>query len=71
VHRYLFADTELIDRLYSGVTDGSRMKKHDEMDENRRNCVICTVESRQIICWPCRYVSSSSLVGETKLTDLT
>jgi len=22
--------------------------------ESRRNCVICTVEERQIICWPCR-----------------
>ena len=26
----------------------------DALDEVRRNCVICTVESRQIICWPCR-----------------
>ncbi|KAI0344092.1 hypothetical protein BDW22DRAFT_1355375 [Trametopsis cervina] len=25
-----------------------------EEDEGRRNCVICTVEERQIICWPCR-----------------
>lgn len=24
------------------------------IDEARRNCVICTVEPRQIICWPCR-----------------
>jgi hypothetical protein len=24
--------------------------------ESRRNCVICTVEERQIICWPCRWV---------------
>ncbi|KAG2150733.1 uncharacterized protein EDB93DRAFT_1141905 [Suillus bovinus] len=23
-------------------------------DETMRNCVICTVEPRQIICWPCR-----------------
>ncbi|KAK7061001.1 hypothetical protein VNI00_000736 [Paramarasmius palmivorus] len=23
-------------------------------DDGRRNCVICTVEPRQIICWPCR-----------------
>jgi hypothetical protein len=23
-------------------------------DETRRNCVICTVEPRDIICWPCR-----------------
>ncbi|KAA1469242.1 hypothetical protein DENSPDRAFT_772776 [Dentipellis sp. KUC8613] len=28
---------------------------HDEgLAERRRNCVICTVEERQIICWPCR-----------------
>ncbi|KAG7093705.1 hypothetical protein E1B28_007359 [Marasmius oreades] len=26
-------------------------------DESRRNCVICTVEQRQIICWPCRCLS--------------
>ncbi|KAI0089994.1 hypothetical protein BDY19DRAFT_941804 [Irpex rosettiformis] len=25
-----------------------------EDDESRRNCVICTAEERQIICWPCR-----------------
>lgn len=24
------------------------------LDEARRNCVICTAEPRQIICWPCR-----------------
>ncbi len=23
-------------------------------NESRRNCVICTAEERQIICWPCR-----------------
>ncbi|KAK7455173.1 hypothetical protein VKT23_011044 [Stygiomarasmius scandens] len=26
-------------------------------DDSRRNCVICTVEARQIICWPCRCLS--------------
>jgi hypothetical protein len=26
----------------------------DGLAESRRNCVICTVEPRQIICWPCR-----------------
>ncbi|KAH7929644.1 hypothetical protein BV22DRAFT_1002256 [Leucogyrophana mollusca] len=30
----------------SGLDDG--------VGEARRNCVICTVEPRQIICWPCR-----------------
>ncbi|KAG0701752.1 hypothetical protein DFH29DRAFT_982593 [Suillus ampliporus] len=28
----------------------------DSQNEARRNCVICTVEPRQIICWPCRWV---------------
>lgn len=28
--------------------------RQNEEDEARRNCVICTVEERQIICWPCR-----------------
>jgi hypothetical protein len=23
-------------------------------NESRRNCVICTTNERQIICWPCR-----------------
>ncbi|OCH92079.1 hypothetical protein OBBRIDRAFT_791595 [Obba rivulosa] len=26
----------------------------DGWDEPRRNCVVCTVEPREIICWPCR-----------------
>ncbi|EMD38242.1 hypothetical protein CERSUDRAFT_113400 [Gelatoporia subvermispora B] len=26
----------------------------DELDERRRNCVVCTVEPREVICWPCR-----------------
>jgi hypothetical protein len=26
-------------------------------EETRRNCVICTIQQRQIICWPCRLVS--------------
>ena len=29
-------------------------RPEDPLDEPRRNCVICTVEPRQIICWPCR-----------------
>ncbi|KAH7914036.1 hypothetical protein BJ138DRAFT_1001063 [Hygrophoropsis aurantiaca] len=28
----------------------------DGFGEARHNCVICTVEPRQIICWPCRCV---------------
>ncbi|KAJ6584747.1 hypothetical protein B0H19DRAFT_1206465 [Mycena capillaripes] len=26
-------------------------------DETRRNCVICTCDAREIICWPCRCLS--------------
>ncbi|KAJ7729662.1 hypothetical protein DFH07DRAFT_178918 [Mycena maculata] len=26
-------------------------------DESRRNCVICTCDPREIICWPCRCLS--------------
>ncbi|KAG8217779.1 hypothetical protein J3R82DRAFT_5940 [Butyriboletus roseoflavus] len=29
-------------------------RPEDTLDEARRNCVICTAEPRQIICWPCR-----------------
>lgn len=28
-----------------------------EDDERRRNCVVCTIEPREIVCWPCRFVS--------------
>lgn len=28
--------------------------------EGRMSCVICTVEPREIICWPCRYEATSS-----------
>lgn len=28
--------------------------REQDRDESRRSCVICTVEPRQIICWPCR-----------------
>ncbi|TDL24881.1 hypothetical protein BD410DRAFT_766450 [Rickenella mellea] len=31
-----------------------RHDAHDNGDEIRRNCVICTVEQREVICWPCR-----------------
>jgi len=27
---------------------------NDGLADSRQNCVICTVEPRQIICWPCR-----------------
>ncbi|KDQ61231.1 hypothetical protein JAAARDRAFT_32233 [Jaapia argillacea MUCL 33604] len=38
-------------------SSGSRRGEKDGSDgtsESRRNCVVCTVEPRQIICWPCR-----------------
>jgi hypothetical protein len=28
--------------------------RNPQANESRRNCVICTAEERQIICWPCR-----------------
>lgn len=39
------------------VDDRRSVSEHVEDDvlaETRRNCVICTAEPRQIICWPCR-----------------
>ena len=30
--------------------------KVDETEETRWNCVVCTVEGREVICWPCRHV---------------
>ncbi|KAF8582297.1 hypothetical protein K439DRAFT_1635411 [Ramaria rubella] len=26
----------------------------ETVDETRRSCVVCTVEAREVICWPCR-----------------
>jgi len=35
--------------------NGERANRRDPpSNEPRRNCVICTAEERQIICWPCR-----------------
>ncbi|KAH9180438.1 hypothetical protein EDB89DRAFT_2110552 [Lactarius sanguifluus] len=33
---------------------GKASQKNPANTESRRNCVICTAEERQIICWPCR-----------------
>ncbi|EIN07133.1 hypothetical protein PUNSTDRAFT_53525 [Punctularia strigosozonata HHB-11173 SS5] len=30
------------------------MASNVEDDESRRNCVVCTIAPRDIICWPCR-----------------
>jgi hypothetical protein len=38
----------IIDRRHSASM------RNPPANESRRNCVICTVEERQIICWPCR-----------------
>jgi len=32
----------------------TELSENDGWDENRMNCVICTVGPRQVICWPCR-----------------
>ncbi|KAJ7855948.1 hypothetical protein B0H14DRAFT_2754100 [Mycena olivaceomarginata] len=29
----------------------------EPLDEPRRNCVVCTCDAREIICWPCRCLS--------------
>lgn len=34
-------------------------------DDRRQNCVICTTEAREIICWPCRSAYFLSDVRET------
>ena len=42
---------------WEAFVDGKRDKVSRQgppNNESRRNCVICTVEERQIICWPCR-----------------
>ncbi|KAH9059981.1 hypothetical protein EDB87DRAFT_648340 [Lactarius vividus] len=33
---------------------GKASQQNTTNNESPRNCVICTVEERQIICWPCR-----------------
>ncbi|KAJ7288516.1 hypothetical protein C8J57DRAFT_1280535 [Mycena rebaudengoi] len=34
------------------------------LDETRRNCIICTSEAREIICWPCRCLSMCDVCRE-------
>ncbi|KAF9227586.1 hypothetical protein BS17DRAFT_773994 [Gyrodon lividus] len=38
----------------TSASTASSAPTEESLDEARRNCVICTVEPRQIICWPCR-----------------
>ncbi|CAK5284403.1 unnamed protein product [Mycena citricolor] len=37
----------------------------DPATESRRNCVICTVENREIVCWPCRCLSMCDACRES------
>ena len=36
--------------------------------DGRRCCVICTTEPREIICWPCRFVTLYLLLLALELT---
>ena len=53
------------DSLLSDWTDAAAHRRspssgtgihEDSVNDAMRNCVICTIEPRQIICWPCRWV---------------
>lgn len=39
---------------FTGGESGKLGRQGPSNNESRRNCVICTVEERQIVCWPCR-----------------
>lgn len=41
------------DRYYKGAEERDREKGLQHI------CVVCMLESREIICWPCRYVTTS------------
>ena len=44
-------------KAWDAFVNGKRERANSRdspTNELRRNCVICTVEERQIICWPCR-----------------
>lgn len=52
-----------------GLTEGWEERRREELDEARqRFCVVCTVEERSIICWPCREFLLPQ--GEAVLTPL-
>ncbi|KAF9073197.1 hypothetical protein BDP27DRAFT_315447 [Rhodocollybia butyracea] len=39
------------------VKHGNESGNRNEVyDDTRRNCVVCTTQAREIICWPCRRV---------------
>jgi hypothetical protein len=57
-YRILVSGREDTDRwaweaFISDRRDSANMR-NPPANESRRNCVICTAEERQIICWPCR-----------------
>ncbi|KIJ69205.1 hypothetical protein HYDPIDRAFT_172656 [Hydnomerulius pinastri MD-312] len=45
---------EVLRARRSATSVAGSAANEDPLGEARRNCVICTVEPRQIICWPCR-----------------
>lgn len=47
-------DEFVSDRRTIAAAEKSHRGDGGSDSESRRNCVICTVEERQIICWPCR-----------------
>ncbi|TCD66792.1 hypothetical protein EIP91_000928 [Steccherinum ochraceum] len=55
-------DDDLDDFILERREDAARRRTLPEEDPTRRNCVICTVEPRQIICWPCRCVWDISVI---------
>ncbi|KAG2363403.1 hypothetical protein BDR07DRAFT_1404277 [Suillus spraguei] len=48
--RLMSAPSNRSDSLLSDWSDVAAVRR----SSSRRNCVVCTVEPRQIICWPCR-----------------
>lgn len=53
-------------RTAQNTAANSNANAQDEMwEESRRNCVVCTCQPRQIICWPCRFVTHTRLSTQT------
>jgi len=44
----------VLQRRQAKASTGQQATVESEEDSTRRNCVICTTEARDIICWPCR-----------------
>ncbi|KAK0239471.1 hypothetical protein EDD85DRAFT_880711 [Armillaria nabsnona] len=43
--------------LSPSATSTAKSDDFSADDDRRQNCVICTTEAREIICWPCRCLS--------------